>query len=93
MPRLIDADELEFICAGPFVQTYKEARKAIKDAPTVDAEPVRHGRWLECTGLDGGVFVLGCTYYKCSLCGRVEEENSEPYCHCGAKMNGGHNDK
>ena len=38
--RLIDADALEFYCAGPFVRTYKECREAIREATTVDAVPV-----------------------------------------------------
>jgi DNA-directed RNA polymerase subunit RPC12/RpoP len=61
---------------------------ALKEAPTIEAEPVRHGRWVE------GV------PYICSECGKPapeEENNSEyykcwlsPYCpHCGAKMDGG----
>ena len=28
--------------------------------------------------------------YKCSLCGRIENDK-EPYCNCGAKMDGGNN--
>ena len=38
--RLIDADVLEQKMASPFVTTYKDARQAVKDAPTVDAVPV-----------------------------------------------------
>ena len=28
------------------------------------------------------------TEYKCSICGRWERTNKEPYCNCGAKMDG-----
>lgn len=45
-----------------------------------------HGRWLPFT-IGTGIMV-GCTAYKCSKCGRIEEDNGEPYCHCGAKMDG-----
>lgn len=49
--------------------------RATQDAPTVDAQPVHHGRWLE-----GG---------ECSRC--HEFDNRDPYgskyCpNCGAKM-------
>ena len=54
--------------------------------PTIDAEPVRHGRWMPVTCENHPKIILGCTGYMCSECGRIEEENSEPYCHCGAKM-------
>ena len=52
-------------------------------------EPVRHGRWMPVTCENHPKIILGCTGYMCSECGRIEEENSEPYCHCGAKMDGG----
>lgn len=58
-------------------------------ATTIDAEPVRHGRWMPVTCENHPKIILGCTGYMCSECGRIEEENSEPYCHCGAKMDGG----
>lgn len=54
---------------------------------TADVEPVRHGRWI----------VTGAAQYflaKCSVCGRIEDRrriNEYPYCHCGAKMDGGDN--
>ena len=56
----------------------------------VDAEPVRHGRWKFEFELDE------TNFYRCSECDRQEvllaKENIEewcPYCHCGAKMDGG----
>ena len=48
----------------------------------------RHGKWIpiikEPTALRDYA-ILDC--YKCSECGRYEEKE-EPYCHCGAKMDG-----
>lgn len=38
--RLIDANALEAEFAGPFVQTYKECREALHEAPTIDAVEV-----------------------------------------------------
>lgn len=53
--------------------------KLIKDAPTLDAEPVRHGRWKKRKSWDK---------YVCSECG-FEHDEPHNYCpnpHCGAKM-------
>ena len=59
--------------------------------PTADVVEVRHGEWLP----DYETFVDDSeresepiqTGWVCSLCGR-QEFQKEPYCHCGAKMNG-----
>lgn len=57
----------------------------IEDAPAADVAPVVHGRWISFLG---GDHIMPERYYRCSRCGRVESRQ-EPYCHCGAKMNGG----
>lgn len=106
MERLIDANELwkqmselrekrdeesnmtgdRTVCA-----TWNDAVGLIKNAPTIDAEPVRHGKWLY------GENESGHDGYYCSQCGehirwRYGEEDidfirSYNYCpHCGAKM-------
>lgn len=88
--RLIDADEL-FTKAKQEDLYLSAARRAlyrlIKEAPTVEVEPVKHGRWI---ATEKGVKV---TAYKCSDCGRVvwddtgyDVSKDYPYCHCGAKM-------
>ena len=58
--------------------------KLIDEAPTVDAVEVVPGRWIdeECEML--GVRMIR---RKCGECGRYEWQ-PEPYCHCGAKMDG-----
>lgn len=38
--RLIDGNALETEFAGPFVQTYKDCREALRNAPTIDAVEV-----------------------------------------------------
>ena len=62
-----------------------EIEKLIADAPTVDAEPVRHGRWINVNeGKWNTVEVL-----KCSVCGEADNrmDRSDAYCpHCGAIM-------
>lgn len=66
----------------------------IRKFPSADVEPVVHGEWLPdmeefdddpSVGLKGGLFQTG---WKCSVCGR-REQLTEPYCNCGAKMDGG----
>lgn len=72
-------------------QDKAEIFSIINAAPTVDAEPVRHGHWI---GLEYDSYSDGNPVWDlwgCSECG--EEESGEdvpllyPYCHyCGAKM-------
>lgn len=58
--------------------------KLIADAPTVDAAPVVHGRWIK------GGYACGENEYKCSACGETEWRTGcarMKYCMCcGAKM-------
>lgn len=94
MGRLIDADALRNDCIELIrcidAETVKEdyydgmeggvenVMKCIDEAPTVDAEPVRHGKWIEYPTADG--------MNQCSACGvlRFGESN---YCpNCGARM-------
>lgn len=68
----------------------KSVLRIVDEAPAIDAEPVRHGRWM-----------FKSTYYdsfgdlmrelSCSNCGRYvqvyDEATEDPYCpNCGAKM-------
>ncbi len=51
----------------------------ISDAPTVDAEPVRHGQWLKLKDING-------FFVRCSVCLEAYGEETN-YCpNCGAKM-------
>ena len=60
------------------------ARKLIQEAPAEDVAPVVHGRWIDRS--DKGV--ISMTHpYVCNRCGRVEMLK-EPYCNCGARMEG-----
>ena len=67
------------------VEAYDRAARIIDQMPTIEAEPVRHGRWLPCMMLK--------YKYECGCC----EEPSNyppPYCpNCGAEMNGKVNDE
>ena len=57
--------------------------------PAADVTPVRHGRWIRHyepydTGEEWLESPCG---FECSECGRWEAEQ-EPFCNCGAKMDG-----
>ena len=62
----------------------------LREAPTVDAVEVRHGRWIMGTGENG----LQIGYRKCSRCGEIVKYGYSLYgvhnfCnYCGAKMDG-----
>lgn len=81
--RLIDANKLPYYAVmGGNLVVYKDD---IENAPTIEAEPVRHGRWIKKQEKD--TFAGYLYSYKCSECGRIEK-CKEPYCNCGAKMDG-----
>lgn len=55
-----------------------------------DYAEVKHGEWIVSESLlaaDKLGLSIPLRWYKCSLCGRTEFER-EPYCNCGAKMDG-----
>lgn len=68
----------------------------IATLPIADVAPVVHGHWIKKQeetyfpvqyGEDGEPILHKHTCYFCNLCGR-RSRIPEPYCHCGAKMNG-----
>ena len=85
MPRLIDADALLMDNTWAFYDRFgnrTSAGLAIEEAPTVDAEPVRHGRWE----YNSAEYAMGIPHYECSICGETVAEKTN-YCpFCGAKM-------
>lgn len=98
--RLIDADALKESLKelkaegnnGMYVKGLQDAiddyfPQIIDDAPTIDAEPVRHGHWITD---DSKIYLK----HKCSECGH-EVILKYPYCeNCGAEIDGGaNNDK
>lgn len=69
----------------------KSACEQIKMMPTADVVEVKHGEWID--NIQKFTSPAGVTKdylvgYKCSVCGRTESRK-EPYCNCGAKMDGG----
>lgn len=67
-----------------FQSEWEEIEEAINAVPAADVVPVVHGKWI--SFLDGD-HIMPERYYRCSRCGRVESRR-QPYCHCGAKMDG-----
>lgn len=102
--RLINADEFmkaveeafDGVCVYdvPPSEAISDIERIVDSMPTIDAEPVRHGRWIpiyeevERLTTEGWVMEEAQTAWKCSECGREEliECGTMPYCHCGAKM-------
>ena len=88
--RLIDADALysELAKANSFGElTAKKAIRRVANEPTVDAEPVRHGHWIDMGDFES-CSVCHSTHLKefQSYYGKVEWVKT-PYCpYCGAKM-------
>lgn len=91
--RLINADNIKFETLTvekdtPSVKYRKKTSVALKKdinaMPTVDAEPVRHGKWIPWKYHDG---------FRCEIC-KEPVYNKYKYCpNCGAKMDGGENGK
>ena len=92
MPRLIDADELTaqimgmamdkaVVYGNAAIKGSKEifALAMVTQAPTIDAEPVRHGKWIlgKCNrcGEHAPFWSMATTYYESNFCP-----------HCGARM-------
>ena len=88
--RLIDADAIEYThgyarCMDDGHLWYEACvtEDEIHDMPTIDAEPIRHGRWIF-NPKDERERRL--TLSRCSWCG-AESLTCGNYCsYCGAKM-------
>lgn len=97
--RLIDADEIEYELA--FREFYLKAKweeqpmvwkTEIDQMPTVDAEPVRHGKWRDLETFKRPWFRHHI--FECSACGNTLDmdgvnagRGDANYCpNCGAKM-------
>lgn len=52
--------------------------------PTIEAEPIRRGKWIVTTGMVGGIEF---PYVMCSECGNIIPAIPKRYCsNCGALM-------
>lgn len=75
-------EKTEAMCKA-FKCGWNDALASVMDyAPTVDAEPVRHGHWIA-----HGKAFMGATIEACSECGELLCGYNKAYCpNCGAKM-------
>ena len=74
--RLIDADAIPEVSWDPKEEA--AFRSTIEEMPTIEAEPVRHGK---CVDTGSG--------QECSVCGEIQYgyDSGRYYCsNCGAKM-------
>ena len=93
--RLIDADALKEVFSDllteGYVATYGAVESRIALAPTIDAEPVKHGRWKHerLPSTSGGSYAV----VRCSVCGNQYPMYETDYCpNCGARMDGDDNE-
>lgn len=84
--RLIDADALARIfmaksdmAMGTLKIAFANAEKMVELMPTIEAEPVRHGRW------EIVAVYTACTLYGCA-CGWRNTAKTKYCANCGAKM-------
>lgn len=99
--RLIDVDALIEKCGDWYVEEGPEdgfigtLKSLLDDQPTVDAEPVRHGRWSKMTGMlppeyHGHYCCSECEWHMKGIRNSWTREEELLYCpNCGAKMDGG----
>lgn len=84
--RLIDANALKNAIDSAYT-VYGQCvyvRGIVDRQPTIEAEPVRHGRWIKQENHGGS------TYSVCSECGAMMNLPWYWYCgKCGARMDGG----
>ena len=93
---LIDVDDLgvgrcsKDVLPAAYCAGWNGLLGLIANAPTVDAVPVVHGRWIEKSAPARKI------YFECSHCGAQENKHTAIkgyYCwRCGAKMDGGDGD-
>ena len=91
--RLIDADEAYKVLTDYYHTRTPIQQLALKEAlarvPTIDVEPIRHGKWIKENIVLTSLPPKG--RWHCSRCGSINDGYDEsvltPYCpNCGAKM-------
>lgn len=83
--RQIDEEELLKLCSDTHNPYHSIVREFLMTAPTVDAEPVRHGRWIP-----SGDDMWLCSNCKENIIFSLHEsdrtEKQRYCCRCGARM-------
>lgn len=79
--RPIDADELTEMAWRERVDSRERIANLIARQPTIEAKPVKHGHWEDCSN-----------GWMCSCCERDNTKDT-PFCpNCGARMDGEQNE-
>lgn len=81
---IADHNEEIKIRAEQAIATFCEASLTAKKMPTIDAEPIRHGRWHHIKAYKGADF----GFYQCSVCGDAWWFTTKYCANCGSKMEG-----
>ena len=87
MSRYIDADAFERRCMfDKNIEDMQDVIYALRDFPTIDAEPVKRGMWIKADSQQ--YFRKHYPCFTCSECGyRKESQKTWNYCpNCGARM-------
>lgn len=94
--RIIDAHLVQEIADREIGgETASLIQYVLSHTPTIEAEPVRHGRWVEIKGMAPPEYH---GKHRCSICyaraleRKFHEELSEHCPNCGAKMDGDKHD-
>lgn len=97
--RLIDADafnHFDYSCfdgqlSEDAIQGMDTVLNVIDTAPTIDAEPVRHGHWIPWLNAKDEFGKQFTAIHMCSECKTANHYYPTDYCpDCGADMRGGH---
>jgi len=74
-----------------WIRTRDVRESIMNNVPTIEAEPIKHGRWSRerLPSTDGGSYEV----FRCNMCSEAFNWRTN-YCpNCGAKMEGGENDR
>ena len=89
--KIYDAVERRYqVSSGIEHRCERDLLELICLSETVDAAPVKHGKWIEKEDMIGSYLEQSnVAFYECSVCKETSGEISS-YCpNCGAKMDGG----
>ena len=85
--RMADDDKVKDPYKRAKIHAYRDAFERLLALPTIEAEPIKHGRWISTASTLTGY------WHKCSGCGGVAipyyngQDILSPYCPwCGARM-------
>lgn len=94
MLKNLEADKMNNAehCEPVTVQIMERFIRYVKEFPSADVQPVKHGYWEEVIDYGG----WGDTHYRCSVCGEEwyledgkPKDNNMNFCpRCGARMDG-----